>query len=457
MPRVLLEELPARAELLDPRLLAFAFAATMVTAALSGLAPGLSPARSEIGPLLKAGGHTASRGENRRLLSGFVIVQVAISTLLLAGAFSMLRGLHEARTRSLGLDTRNLWHAELDLPLVRYASGGDRNRALTELLRRVGEVPGVARVAATTVNPLWGGTWGIGIAPEAVSGDPLEYRSVNLRLVTPGLLATLGTALLVGRDVGETDREDSPPVAIVSRRMAGRLGGDREALGRTIVRRNPRGEPVRMQVVGVAGDVADYGHLAETVYLPYRQLSDTEDAETVHLMVRGGRTRRGLNADIARAVRSVDPGLALADVSPMESFHAESLSQQRLGTLLLAGFGAFALALAAIGTYGLMAFRAGRRRAEIGVRMAFGASRIGIEGLFIREGLNLALPGGVLGIAAAWLLRPALARSLGAAFVSSPHLDAAVVGILVIVSAVASWAPARRAATADPMRALRGE
>jgi putative ABC transport system permease protein len=457
MPRVLLEELPIGHGGFDPRLLVFAAAAAVVTAALCGLAPALSSVAQEIGPLLKAGGRLAAGGgENRRLLSGFIVLQVTISTILLVGAFSMLRGFQQARARSLGLDPKNLLHAELELPSARYTSGAQRARALAEILRHVGAVPGVLSAAATSVNPLWGGTWGIGVAPGPLAGDPREYRSVNVRLVTPGLFRTMGTALLSGRDVAETDKEGSPPVAIVSRRMARRMWGEADALGQTIARR-AAGQPVGMQVVGLAADVADSGEMEETVYLPYRQLSSDSDAEAMHLMVRGQIGRPGFASDIGRAVRAVDPGLALADVAPMEGLYAESLSQQRLGTLVLAAFGAFGLALASIGTFGVTAFRVGRRRSEIGIRLALGARPASIERLFVREGLRLSAVGGLLGIGVAELLRPLATRSLGAGFAGSLWLDAAVVGLLATVGVLASWAPARLAAHLDPLCALRAD
>ena len=458
MPRVLLEELPSTRGGLDLRLLAFAVAAAVATGFLCGLAPALTCARLGVGPLLKGGARLAAGGgENRRLLSGFVVLQVAISTLLLSGAFAMTRGLHDARTKDLGVNPKNLLHAELEFPLSRYRTGAERVRVLGAILERVSSVSGVSLAAATSVNPLWGGTWGIGIAPGPLAGDPREYRSVNVRLMTPGLLRTMGTALLSGRDVNDTDREDSPPVVIVSRRMARRIWGEASPLGQTIARRSARGEPVRMQVVGLAADVADFGEMDETVYLPYRQLSNSEDAETVHLMVRSVPARQGLAADIARAVRAVDPALALAEVSAMDGLYAESLSQQRLGTLVLGAFGVFGLALAAIGTYGVTAFRVGRRRAEIGIRIALGARPAGIERLFVRQGLALSAAGGLVGIAAMELSRPLLARALGPGFAGSPLLDAAVVGVLVAAGSLASWAPARRAARIDPLPVLRAD
>jgi putative ABC transport system permease protein len=458
MPRVLLEELPSGRGGLDLRLLAFAAAAAVATGLLCGLAPALSSARLDVGPLLKSVGRSAAGGgENRRLLSGFVVLQVAISTLLLSGAFAMMAGFHEKRTRDLGVDPKNLLHAELEFPLSRYESGAQRVRALDEILRRISSIPGVSRAAATSVNPLWGGTWGIGIAPGPLASDPREYRSVNVRLVTPGLLRAMGTALLSGRDVSATDREDSPPVAVVSRRMARRIWGEGAALGQTVARRSARGEPVRMQVVGVAADVADFGEMEETVYLPYRQLSNSEDAETVHLMVRGEPGRSGFAAEVARAARAVDPALALAEVSPMEGLYAESLSQQCLGTLVLGAFGVFGLALAVIGTYGVTAFRVGRRSTEIGIRLALGAQPAGIERLFVRQGFGFSVAGGLLGIAAMELARPHLARALGPGFAGSPGLDAAVVGVLVAAGTLASWAPARRAAHRDPLASLRAD
>jgi ABC-type antimicrobial peptide transport system permease subunit len=141
----------------------------------------------------------------------------------------------------------------------------------------------------------------------------------------------------------------------------------------------------------------------------------------------------------------------------MEGLYAESLSQQRLGTLVLGAFGMFGLALAAIGTYGVTAFRVGRRSTEIGIRLALGAQPAGIERQFVREGLVFSVAGGLLGIAAMELARPPLARALGPAFAGSPGLDAAVVGVLVVAGTLASWAPARRAARRDPLGSLRSD
>ncbi len=177
----------------------------------------------------------------------------------------------------------------------------------------------------------------------------------------------------------------------------------------------------------------------------------------IHRMVRGDLTRTGVAADLARAVSGVDPRLALADVSPMESLYGESLSQQRLGTFLLAAFGVFGLVLAVIGTYAVTAFRVGRRRSEIGIRLALGARPISFEGIFVRECFGFAIAGGLLGIATARFVQPLVASLLGAGFVRSPLLDGAVVLVLTVVATLAAWLPARRAARLEPLSALRGD
>ncbi|MDQ2869890.1 MAG: ABC transporter permease, partial [Acidobacteriota bacterium] len=317
----------------------------------------------------------------------------------------------------------------------------------------------IEAAGATTINPFWGGTWGIGVAPEGADVSA-PFASVNFRLASPGLFQTFGTTLLSGRDFSDTDRPGTPDVAIVSRRLARRFWGSRGAVGRMILRRSPDGRLIRMTVVGVAADVRDAGDLADAVYMPYAQVAGHSAGESFWLMARAGgpgaaeRAHSEASArDLRRAIARVDGALAPAELSGMDRLYSRSLAQNRLGASVLALFAAFGLLLATVGIFGVVSFTAGQRRPEIGIRVALGATPWQIRMLVLRQGVLLSAAGVAVGLAGCVGAHALLSRALPD--LPSSLWGTASIGLaLFLLAALASFLPARRASRLDPGTAL---
>jgi predicted permease len=452
LPHTLAEDLPQPPGLAAGIAL-FALAVSLLTGAVCGLLPAWRGARVDPASLLAGGRSVTSSRSTRRLLSAFVVAEVALATLLLAGGALMLSDSWTREHRPLGLDPDAV--LSIEVPIENAADTPERRRALVErLLENVSRVPGVSSVAASTANPFSDRRWGLPLAPDRSRDPAADLLTVNLRIASPGLFRVFGTRLLAGRDIAEADRPDGLPVAVVSRHLARRLWGRGSALGQRVVRRLPDGRLVRMTVVGVADDVRDSGDLRDTIYLPYAQLAAHDAAKSVYLMVRGDAAARGWAREAVRAVGRTDPGIGAAEVVFLGDLYAASNAQSRVGTSLLAGFAAFGLLLAVLGVFGAVSFVTGHRRNEIGVRIALGASPGQIRSLVARQGLALALLGCAIGfplsLAAASILSSAIPE-----FEGRPVLCGVVTACLLAAAAFSSDVPARRAARTDPVAALR--
>ncbi|HYM25802.1 MAG TPA: ABC transporter permease, partial [Vicinamibacterales bacterium] len=278
MPAVFVEELGLVQPHTDWRVAAFAAAAGVFSALLAALLPAFGASLTEPQSAILEQTRSATMGRSgRRLLGALVIAEGAFTVVLLAGAGLVVNNFVRLQAEPLGFDAKRLLTAELVPPEARYAAGPPRAQLLPAILERVRAEPGVGRAAATTVNPLGGGTWGAPvITEEAEARDPGAAVNVNHRLITPGLFATMGIPLLRGRDFTPQDRRGSPMVVIVSERMAHRLWPNQDPIGRRI--RIARAGQPWLTVVGVAGDVAD-SHFPEvpkeTWYVPYDQHAQT--------------------------------------------------------------------------------------------------------------------------------------------------------------------------------------
>ena len=455
VPRFFGEDLPLPAASMRPDIALFAFLLSLATALVIGLAPALG--RSSVDPafVLAGSGRAISLpAGGRRLLNGFVAGEVALATVLLAGSAVMGADFWDRQHRDLGIRAADLYAAEIPLASATGESANRRRLLVGEILRSVARIPGVVAAAATTGNPFSERRWGVRVAPAEKVDPGRELLTVNLRLVTPGLFKTYGTLLVAGRDLNEADRADAPLVAVVSSGLARRFWGGEDPIGKAFVRRAPDGSLVRTMVVGVVGDIRELGDVQEAAYLPYLQLSGLEAAETITVMARIETASTSCTREIPRMLGRIDPRLGLAEAGFMDDLYRRNLRQNRAGTSILAFLGGFGMLLAAIGIVATVSFVSLQRRGELGIRSALGATPREIRGLVLGHGLRLSIAGCLAGLPLA-LTANRLLESVLIGFRMRPWLCGAVAAILLLVTALASDGPARRAARRDPLQALR--
>src|SRR5437762_3050255 len=364
IPQVLSGQLGLASPHTDWRVAAFAVAVSAASAVAAGVAPAISVLRTDAPSALGDNARTMSGGPTgRALLAGLVVAETGLTLVLLTGAGLVVRNFVRLQTQPLGFEARGLLAIELTPPPA-YADSAARASLLHRVVDEISAAPGVVRAAATTVNPLGGGTWGATIVSDDLAArEPAAYVNVNHRLITPGLLEAMGTPVLRGRAISVDDRAGTQPVVVVSDRLARRLWPGREAVGRRL-RMTRAGSPW-LTVVGVAGDVSDShdpGVPNETVYVPFDQHADSAAAAHVYLMIRSGGQPLALVADVRRAVARVDRTLAPYAAVAMDAYLTESIGRERTSAAFMTAFGLFGLLLAALGVYGVMALTVAQRR-----------------------------------------------------------------------------------------------
>ncbi|HTD51432.1 MAG TPA: FtsX-like permease family protein, partial [Thermoanaerobaculia bacterium] len=455
VPRVFGEDLPLTGSRIGLPVTLYACALSGVTGLLFGLVPALRRSGADPATLLADAGRSASLSAGtRRLLSGFVVAEVALATLLLGGGALMIADFWDRQHRDLGLRAVNLLSVEVPLRDATGDSPERRRRLVGEMLRSVTAIPGVASCAVTTGNPFSERRWGVRIAPARTVDPSRELSTVNFRLVTPGLFRTYGTAVKAGRDCAESDRQDTSPVVVVSESLARRFWGRDDPVGKRLVRRAPDGSLVGMTIVGVVADIRENSDIQEAVYLPYDQAAGLEAAETIYLMVRGRGSFSGWAPQVSRALERVDPRLGIAETGFMNALYEANLKQNRAGTSILAFFAGFGLLLASIGILATVSFVSLQRRGEFAIRAALGATPTQIRRLILGQGFLLALAGCLVGLLLAFAANRLLANAI-ADFRVRPWLCVGVASVLLIVATAASDGPARQAARRNPLEALR--
>jgi len=459
VPKVLSGQLGLATPHTDWRVALFAAAVSLASALVSGVLPAFATMRGDPQAAL-AGGRTVAGGRvSRRLFGLLVIAETALTLVLVAGAGVVIRNFTRLQAQPLGFDSHGLLAIELTPPSSAYSDAAQRSLLLHRVVDELAAAPGVVRAAATTVNPLGGGTChAVVVSDDMLARDPNAVLSINHRLITPGLLETMGVPMLRGRAFNDGDRADSQPVVIVSNLLARRLWPGREAIGRRVRLARP-GSPW-LTVVGVAGDVNDDhdpGVPIETWYVPYAQNAGTPAAEHVYLMVRDGGNPLGLVADVRRAVARVDPKLAPYSPVAMDAYRTESIARERASAAFMIGFGAFGVLLAALGVYGVMALSVAQRTVEFGIRMALGARGSDILPLVLRRALLLVTAGLAAGSLAAAVLTRVVAGLLMESSAVDPAMVAAAAAVMFVTALLACLVPTVAAGRLDPVAALKYE
>jgi predicted permease len=448
-----------RAIEIDWTVLLFSFLLVTLSGLVFSALPTLWASRTDFNPLLQESGRGNSQGpDHQRLRAVFVIVEVALSVMLLIGAGLMVRSFQRVLNTNPGFRPEHVLTASVDLPPTESYSQNDKVASFyKQLMEKLRQTPGIAAAGCSTDLPLLGG-WTHAFTVEGYQPPPGPVLSLDNHSVIYGdYLQTMGIPLLRGRNFTERDGPKSTHVLIVSESLAKKYWPGQDPLGKRLKWGPPESTDPWLTVVGVVGDVKQ-GPLETAAdahtYEPYAQLGAPL---SLRIAVRGQGDPAGLAADVRTAVWSLDRQLALGDVRTMDQVIRRSTASRRFSLVLLGSFAALALVLAAIGIYAVLAYSVARRTHEIGVRMALGARSGDVVRLVLGQGLRVTAIGIVFGVAGALGLTRFLQSLLYEVRPTDPPTFVGVLLLLVSVSVAASYLPASRAMRVDPMVALRYE
>src|SRR5579872_2596235 len=442
---------------LDSRLLLFTVAISMLTGLAFGILPALRAMRADPAAGMQSGSRSVA-GNRRSLRLGrvLVVLQVALSMVLMAGAGLYIRSLRQLASVGLGFTREGI--LTMEVAPERTLSGNPVWMGLqSEIADRVGRMPGVRSVAWSTMTPLSGRDRGVGIDIPGFAPHAETDKHIHLVSVSPEYFATLGTPMVLGRAFTARDSGTAPSVAIINEAAARFYFGGANPIGRKM-KFMKRPVDLVYEIVGVVKDVKHVNLRAQPwrfVYIPILQSIDR--INRLALSVRCSRDAMDFAAPVARQVQATRATLLITNISNMDKQVQHSLMNERLVSALSAAFGALALALACIGLYGILAYTVARRTSEIGIRMALGATRNGTIWLILREALVLAASGIVIGLPAVVMLgRASKAMLYGVHSVDVPSLAGALT-VLLVFAVLAGVVPSMRAGRLDPMAALRCE
>ena len=435
---------------LSPRIFLFALAVTLVTGIVFGLAPALQASRPELVAALKDGAPRSRAASRAFLRKGLVVAQVALSLLLLVMAGLFLRTLGYARTADPGFSMRQGILASIDL----RPGGYDDTRRRTfyaDVLERLRTVPGVRAASLAVDVPLAFQSSDMGLTIEGYTPAKDEQIAIYYNHVAPGYFDTMGIPLLSGRAIDARDTAGAPRAVVINETMARRYWKGADPVGGRV-----RQGDTWMHVVGVAKD-GKYETLTE-IQRPFMYLPLYQDVQkAVAVLVRTDGDPTPLIASVRNQIRASDPRLPVFNVWTMAEHLQIAVFMMRMAAILLAIFGAVALLLATMGLYGVLAQVVAQRTREVGIRMALGASRSDVLRLVMRQGLTMTLVGLGLGLGLAFGATRLVASQLIGVGPLDPVAFLGTSTLLVTAAIAASYLPARRAATQDPLTALRHE
>lgn len=446
---------------LDLTSLGFALAVTLLVAILFGLIPALKASNTNPHLILRettrTGGMTARR---QHWLNGLVVIEFALAIVLLAGAGLMIRSFLALQNVQWGFSLKQTLTFDLNFSESRYPNQAQRLAFIQTAMTNLRNIQGVQSVGATTVQPLYRGTF---LSSYSIEGrqvpDPPGYYICHHRRVLPGYFQTIGIPILSGSDFSGLERIDTEPVILISKMMADRFWPGENPIGRRIKSGRLDSNGPWFTVVGVVGDVKESvdpndGEVVGTWYLPYTQQRSTAFS-SISFVVKTDGAPENVTAAIREAIWAIDRDQAIYNVATFEHLAKESFRPERFSTTLILLFGVVGLILAVVGIYGVVSYSLVSRIPEIGIRLAFGASPLDIFKLILQHGASLIAAGLTLGLIAAGLLSQYLKSQLFGVSELDPASYAMASFLLAIVALVACAVPAIRAMKVDPVTALR--
>jgi predicted permease len=437
--------------------LGFASAAAFATGILFGLAPALRATKLNLTAEFQGGARTLGAGSRSALAKTLMVIQVALSLVLLVGAGLFIQTLRNLQNVDVGFNREHLLLFQVNA--AANGATGPQSLALYERLReRLATLPGVSRATFSRVPSLSQNNWNSGVTVPGYVQTAL-YESVQMNGLGNDYLATLELPLLRGRAFTAQDNTpDQPKVAVVNQAFAKRYFGTEDVVGRRFGLGRAKDAP-EVEIVGLLRDAkySDVRYAVEpSAFVPYSQLNSA-NAGTGHFVLRFSGGEAALTTAVRGAVREIDATLPVTNIRTQQQQIDRLFTQERLFASLCSVFGGLALALAAVGLYGLMSYAVLRRTGEIGLRMALGALPRGVLWMVVRESLGLVVLGVLLGIAAAAAATRWIESMLFGLSTTDPAAYGLGAALLLVVATVACLLPARRAARIDPMKALRTE
>lgn len=443
---------------LDPRVLLFSLGASIVTALFCGLLPSLQLSAVSLNPGLKESRKgSVCGGRHRAWLRGLVVVEIALSLVLLVGAGLLLRSFDRVTRTDPGFNPTNVLTFSVPLPQVNYKDQEAQLRFYEAALPRLHALPGVDDAAGVFRIPLVG----LATAIFSIEGKPLPpgtKPNADYRPVSPTYFQTMGIALREGREFSEGDGRDSPDVVIINEELARRFFPDENPIGRRL---QVGAEETRYrEIVGVVGNARLTSLAAPidpAVYLPMAQNTWPNALRLSSFAIRTRLEPRSLIGAIRKEVQSIDPTLPVTQVQTLQEIIDVSLAPQRFSLTLLLAFATVAGFLAMIGIYGVMSYNVSQQTHDVGIRMALGAGRDEILRMVVGDGAKLALLGAALGVVGSLLLSELMSGMLFGVSATDPLTFVVTTFVLMGVCIVAGGIPARKAAAVSAIVALRGD
>ncbi|MGC9946775.1 MAG: ABC transporter permease [Bryobacteraceae bacterium] len=442
----------------DVPVLAFTFGASILTGLLFGLAPAWRSSRTDLNTTLKeAAGRSESSGGSHRIRSFLLAGEVALAVLLSVSAGLLLRSFARVTAVDPGVRTANILTMNVSLPEVKYDTPLKRATFYKNLVERVEALPGVRSAGAVMFLPLRVSilSFRIGVNGFTIEGQPPVSQDkqplADFRMATPGYFNTMGIALRQGRLFDPHDDLDAKRVALVNEALVRKYFPHQNPLGQHLA----MGQ--RLEIVGVVADAKLYGldaPVEPAIYVPHGQ---HPGGSSMAVVVRTAGDPGAMASAVRREILKLDPEQPISNVRTMEKVLSDSLMLRRVSMLLITVFAALALTLATVGIYGLTAYAVSRRTHEIGLRVALGASQRQILRLVVGRELVTSTMGAAIGVGAALVLTRGLSGMLYGVAARDPLVFAGVPLVLIAVSVLASYVPARKATRIDPLVALRYE
>ncbi|HVP46050.1 MAG TPA: ABC transporter permease [Bryobacteraceae bacterium] len=434
----------------------FALAATLVTALIFGLVPALHASRADLRAQMGSGARGTPRNIERKK-GTLVTIEVGMASVLLVGAGLLGESLARLLSTAPGLRTDHVLTVQLTLSRSEYSTNAAQAAFFQQILERTQNLPGVVAAGEISDTPLQGNNPTFEFVVEGLTRSPSDAPlQAGFRAISAGYLRAAGIPLRKGRDFSADDRPGSVPVAIVNETMARRCWPGSDPVGRRL---RLKEDQRWMTVAGVVPDIKHMGLKADegpVVYFPYAQ--KTQDwLAWITLLVRTTGKPMEFVPMIRSVIRGLDKNQPVGEIGTLDESLARSTAMPRFTTAVIGGISGFALLIAVVGVYGLLAYTVAQRTPELGIRLALGASPLEVSWLLLRQAMLRVLTGIAAGLLGAWWLARWIESLLFGVRPHDPAIFASVAGVLALTSLAAVLAPARRAMRIDPTTALRVE